>query len=65
MALPPAIAAIGGGEALGDGEAIAVGLERLLELALRHKHVADTRQPDGISGSFLARPASSPYRRNA
>ena len=28
-------------QALGDGEAVAVGLERLVELALRHQHVAD------------------------
>jgi hypothetical protein len=35
IALPQRIAAIGGGEALGDGKAIAEGLERLLQLALR------------------------------
>src|SRR6202035_1713382 len=41
IALPLRIAAIGGGEALADGEAVAVRLERLVELALRHQHVAD------------------------
>ena len=39
--LPIRIAAIGGTEALGDGEAVAVRLERLFELALRAQHVTD------------------------
>jgi hypothetical protein len=35
------VIAVGSGQALGDGEAVPVGLERLFELALRPKHVAD------------------------
>ena len=38
---PLRIATIGSGKALADGEAVAVGRERLVELALRHQHVAD------------------------
>ena len=41
VALPLRIAAIRGGQALGGGEAVAVGPQRLLELALRYQHVAD------------------------
>ena len=47
---------IGGGEALADGEAVAVGLERLVELALRHQHVADlvVRAPTDRAATAVA-----------
>jgi hypothetical protein len=41
ITLPHRVAGIGGGEPLSDGEAVAVGLERLVKLALRLEHVAD------------------------
>jgi hypothetical protein len=34
--MPRHIAAVDGGKALGNGKAVTVGLERLVELALRH-----------------------------
>src|SRR5437868_6469987 len=41
VALQSRIAAIEGGEALRDRESVAVELEPLLEIALRHQHIAD------------------------
>ena len=52
-----------GNEALSDGEAVAIGPKRLVELALRLKHVADVavgdRQialPAGVAGIGLRQP---------
>src|SRR4051794_7562281 len=57
VALPLRIARIGGGQALPNGEAVAIDVERLLGLALRHEHVANslvgcrqTAQPLRIAG---------------
>jgi putative ABC transport system substrate-binding protein len=41
LTVPHGIDAIGGGKPVGDGEALAVGLQRPVELALRHQHVTD------------------------
>src|SRR5262249_22793261 len=41
IALRAGMAGVGRGQALSDGEAVAVGLQRLAQIALRHQHVAD------------------------
>ena len=53
IALPAGIARVGLGQALSDGEAVAVGLQRLAQLALRHQHVADIV----VGGRQIALPA--------
>ena len=45
--LPAGIAGVGLGQAVADGEAVAVGFQRLGEIALRHLHVADLLVGDG------------------
>ena len=47
IALPVGIAGVGLGQAVGDGEAVPVGFQRLGEIALRRQHVADLLVGDG------------------
>ena len=61
--LPAGVAGIGLRQPLGDGEAVAIGLQRSRKVALRHLHVADLvvrhRQialPAGVAGIGLRQP---------